>query len=495
MPTPLTRTYTLVRGAVRWMLRLFFREIAVEGREHIPADRGGLLVAWHPNGVIDAGLMLAAFPGHVVFGARDGLLRWPILGNMMRAAGTVPIYRAQDQKGMSEADRRAANQRSLDALAGAVAGGSFSALFPEGQSHDAPHVTPVKSGAARIFLRAHDLASGAAPALPAPEAGSFTAPPVIIPVGLHYDDKAVFRSDVLVVFHPPLALSPEALADPHVLSAEIERALVRVVHATEDWDLHRAMIRASSLMRAEMAARDGRLAEPATIAERHLDFEVMWTSYHARLDTHPAEIEALRRDVAAYRRKMRLLGMNDADLDRPGRSGVFQIAWALLQAAIAYLVLRPLFLLGFLVSGPPYWALKPLARKVATAEKDKATIKLLGGLVLFPLAWITASVVAAFAYGPLRRIAPWLPDWPIGVIGALAFVLCVAGAVVALRSAELTLETWRTVRARMARRMESERVDALRRQRADLHDRLVALAQGLPAVERIEGAKAPPEAV
>ncbi len=161
MPRPLPRTYTAVRGVVRWMLRLFFREIAVEGREHIPTDRGGLLVAWHPNGVIDAGLMLAAFPGHVVFGARDGLLRWPILGNMMRAAGTVPIYRAQDQKGMTEAARREANQQSLDALAGAVAGGSYSALFPEGQSHDAPHVTPVKSGAARLFLRASALAGEA----------------------------------------------------------------------------------------------------------------------------------------------------------------------------------------------------------------------------------------------------------------------------------------------------------------------------------------------
>ncbi len=297
-----------------------------------------------------------------------------------------------------------------------------------------------------------------------------------------------------MVFHPPLALSPEATADPHALSAEIQDALVHAVHATEDWDLHRAMIRASSLIRAEAAARDGRRAEPAPIAERHLDFEVMWTSYHARLDSHPEEIESLRRDVAAYRRKMRLLGMEDADLDRSLRSGPFQIVGALLQAFVAYLVLRPLFVLGFLVSGPPYWALKPLAKKMASAEKDKATIKLLGGLVLFPLAWILGSVAAAFAYAPLRRIAPWLPDWPLGVVGLLAFVLIVAGAVVALRSAELTLETWRTVRARFARRMESERVEALRRQRSDLHDRLVALAQGLPAAERIESAKAPAEA-
>ena len=55
---------------MRGILRLFFRDIAVEGREHVPAEGGGLLVAWHPNGIIDPGLMLAAFPREVVFGAR-----------------------------------------------------------------------------------------------------------------------------------------------------------------------------------------------------------------------------------------------------------------------------------------------------------------------------------------------------------------------------------------------------------------------------------------
>ena len=99
--------YRLLRGIVRAVVRLFFRKVAVAGTHHVPTDRGGLLVAWHPNGLIDPALILSTVPGRIVFGARDGLLRWPVVGAMMRGLGTVPIYRSIDQEGMSPDERRA----------------------------------------------------------------------------------------------------------------------------------------------------------------------------------------------------------------------------------------------------------------------------------------------------------------------------------------------------------------------------------------------------
>ncbi|MEM6325722.1 MAG: 1-acyl-sn-glycerol-3-phosphate acyltransferase [Bacteroidota bacterium] len=452
------RIYRLLRAVVRTALRLFFREIAVEGREHIPTTGGGLLVAWHPNGVIDPGLMLAAFPRQVVFGARDGLLRWPLVGWVMRTLGTVPIYRAQDHAGEGEAARRKANARSLDALAEAVAGGSFSALFPEGQSHNEPHVTDIRSGAARLYLRAKELGAEA---------------PALVPVGLHYDAKSVFRSDVLVVFHPPLEVPPDA--DVPTLNREIGHALARVVHATDDWDLHRTMLQASTLVRAEAAARDGRRADRAPLAERTADFEQMWQGYHARLGTHPEEIEDLRREVTAYRRALARLGLHDHDLDAPARPSLLRLLWTGTQGVLAYLLLRPLFLIGMVVNAPPYWALKPLARRLARDEKDQATIKMLGGFVLFPLAWIAASLLAVLGLAPLRTLAPWVPDAPVA-IGLGAFALSVAGAVVALRSSELAVETSQAVRARWTRWRRPEVVRDLRERRSRLFDRLVALA-------------------
>src|ERR1044071_5943130 len=90
------------------LVHAFFREIEVSGVENIPTGRGGILVAWHPNGMVDPALIISAFPGRVVFGARDGLFRVPVLGTLMKRMGTVPIRRAMDTAQMDPEQRRAA---------------------------------------------------------------------------------------------------------------------------------------------------------------------------------------------------------------------------------------------------------------------------------------------------------------------------------------------------------------------------------------------------
>ncbi|WP_412069499.1 1-acyl-sn-glycerol-3-phosphate acyltransferase [Rubrivirga sp. IMCC43871] len=322
---PLPFRYRALRGLVRATTRAFFRRVDVEGREHVPEDRGGVLVAWHPNGLIDPALILAAFPRHVVFGAREGLLRWPIVGSMMQALGTVPIYRSVDQEALSPEERRAANRASLGALADAVAGGSFAALFPEGTSHDDPSLAPIRAGAARLALQAREQTPAGA------------LPPVVVPVGLHYEDKGTFRTRALVTFHPPLPVDGDADA----LTTRIERALVEAVRPTETWALHALMHRARALIAAEAAARRGeRPTDSMTV--RALGYAQIWHGYQVRTQTHPAEIEALRRDIRGYHRQLELLDLADADLDRPPRFGSFVlVTGAVLQAVAVTLLLPP----------------------------------------------------------------------------------------------------------------------------------------------------------
>ncbi|MBT8467758.1 MAG: 1-acyl-sn-glycerol-3-phosphate acyltransferase, partial [Deltaproteobacteria bacterium] len=105
---------------VRFLAGLFFRRVEVSGVEHVPTSGGGILIAWHPNGLVDPALIITGFPRRVVFGARDGLFAWPIVGRLMRALGTVPIFRATDSKDGNVDARRQANRRSLDAMARAV---------------------------------------------------------------------------------------------------------------------------------------------------------------------------------------------------------------------------------------------------------------------------------------------------------------------------------------------------------------------------------------
>ena len=217
-PAPLPETYKQLRRALASVVRIFFRRLEVVGLENIPPDRGGILIAWHPNALIDPALILSTFPHQVVFGARHGLFKIPVLGWFMRAIGTVPIYRSQDVKGGAATDQRGRNDASLDALADRITLRSFSALFPEGITHDAPFLKELKTGAARLYYRARTRTRPGDP------------PPVVIPVGIHYDQKKVFRSSALVVFHPPMELPPELDVTPAPdADGESVRALARAL--------------------------------------------------------------------------------------------------------------------------------------------------------------------------------------------------------------------------------------------------------------------------
>ncbi len=475
-----SRAYAFIERFVHLLLRLFFRRVEVTGLEHVPAEGGGLVVSWHPNGMIDPALIFESMPRPVVFGARHGLFRVPVLGGLLRAVGTVAIYRAMDAgRGGAEA-RREANQRSLDALARTVAEGSFGCLFPEGDSHDAPHLIELKTGLARLYYRARQLTPPGAPA------------PVILPVGLHYDEKRLFRSNVLVSFHPPIALPPELDVTPGELDDEeamrlrhrelmgvVETVLHDAVHATESWDVHHLMHRARKLVRAERAHRAGSVLSAPTMEERTKAFARIWAGYYQRLETKPGEVHALRERIRDYDADLRALGMDDHELDRPPPLvNAWLAVLLLLQVGFVYLFLPPLLVVGYLVNGPPVAILWLVTRAAARKKKDEASIKVLLGAVLFPLTWALVGVAASVTHAWLHGLYPAVPDTPF-LAGSTMALLSFAGGAVAARYLRLSRETARALRVRLTRERRRLTVARLRVDREALFDALIAMAEGL----------------
>ena len=475
---PLSDSYLFIRRAMRTVIDAFFRDQEVVGLENIPDDRGGLLVSWHPNGLIDPGLVITQFPHHVVFGARHGLFRYPLLGTLLRRLGTVPIYRAIDQARRDPNARRAANRRSLEALAAQVARGSYSALFPEGVSHDEPRLQELKTGAARLYYQARASRARQAPDQP---------PPVIIPVGLHYDHKQAFRSSALVAFHPPIALPPELDVSPsededpelgeqraQALTDLIEQVLHDVVHATDDWTLHHLMHRVRRLVRAERAVRAGADPGATTIGERVLGFARVRAGYYGALSKDPRRVRTLRRRVVAYDADLRALGLEDYDLDRDPALSPWLAIISVLQFILVILLLPPLVLLGYIVNLPTALLLMSIAWVAARQEKDEATVKLLFGAMLYPLTWIVAGVLGALGHVALNQAFPRLPNTPI-TVGVSVAVLGALGGILGLRYWKLVRDTARSVRVRLTRRRRYDTVARLKVEREEIHDEAVAM--------------------
>jgi len=467
--------------ALRLLANIFFRHIEVTGLEQIPETGGGLLLSWHPNAMMDAGLILTNFPRRIVFGARHGLFGWPLLGWVMRRIGTVPIYRGQDQAaGKLDAEGQAANVHSLDALARAVAEGSFAALFPEGLSHDEPSPQELKTGAARLYYRACELTPNDRPQ------------PVIIPVGLHYDKKSLFGSNALVTFHPPLQLDADVATPPPAdasfeeakgkfrrLTSEFERALHEVVHATESWELHYLLHRGRKLVRAERAHRAGVALPRPTMQQRQLGFARLWAGYRALLRSDPQKVNRLVSQVQDYDRSLRALGLQDHELDAvsPTRSlravGVLLVQWIL-----AYLVLPPILLMGYVANLPTALFVIAIAKAASHARKDEASMKILVGAVAFPLTWVLIAVLVGRGITVLHAIYPSIPNAPF-LTGLIALLLSALGGFVALHYLRLLRKTYRAVGVTLTRARRSKAIQRLRAQRSELYEAMTALGKGL----------------
>jgi 1-acyl-sn-glycerol-3-phosphate acyltransferase len=123
------------RGALvkRWSRRLL-RILAVEARVHgeFAAPRGNVLVVANHISWLDIFALTSVHP--VRFVAKSEIARWPIVGSMVRGAGTLFIERTKWR------DIHRVNAR----VAQVLAGGDVVAIFPEGMTTDGVDILPFK---------------------------------------------------------------------------------------------------------------------------------------------------------------------------------------------------------------------------------------------------------------------------------------------------------------------------------------------------------------
>ncbi len=218
--------YTVFRPLARIALGWYYRSVEVVGLERIPATGPVFLAGNHPNALMDALVIGVLVPRPVRLLAKSTLFKNPVLGAMLRAAGVIPLHRAKDlahaNAGNIDPSRNAASFR---AVADALAEGSAVVIFPEGISHDAPQLAPLRTGLARMALEARDVHGVRAI--------------TIVPVGLVFEAKETPRSRVLLQVGEPIqmdSLTDQASAVA-ALTAEIEQRLRAVTlnfRSTED---------------------------------------------------------------------------------------------------------------------------------------------------------------------------------------------------------------------------------------------------------------------
>ena len=171
----------LIKGLLRIAFLVYYRSIQVQGIERFPAKGPVLLVANHPSSLLDPAALVYVLSRQVHFGAKHTLFKGPFRA-VLEAFGAIPLVRAQDDpRGMGR------NPEAFERYAALLGEGRVTAIFPEGLTQDAPHLSRIKTGAARIALQAE-------------AAADFTLQLTVVPVGPQFEPRRRFRADAFLRF-------------------------------------------------------------------------------------------------------------------------------------------------------------------------------------------------------------------------------------------------------------------------------------------------------
>ena len=307
----------------------------------------------------------------VRFLGKAPLFEMPVIGWLMTQLKCLPVYRSQDGQGTG------GNQSTFAAVSAALNKGEVVCLFPEGISHDEPQLQPLKTGAARMAFDA---------LFAAPE----TEPIQIVPVGLHYSDKSIFRTQATTLVGHSFSIDDDLAGlfaeDPRgavlELTGRIDAAIRDVTLNLDDW----TQLAALEIAR-QLDPGDAEVVSLLNLAQAERVLA------HAQ----PVRLKQLKNQLVEFKADIDWLGLSMADV-RSESSTVSPPAMAI-SAAGRLFALALVALVGIIAYAIPYFSVR-LVERLKPVDRDVvATVKLLSGMLFFTCWQVFLGIVCAWTGG------------------------------------------------------------------------------------------------
>jgi glycerol-3-phosphate O-acyltransferase / dihydroxyacetone phosphate acyltransferase len=363
----------IITSFVGWAVSVFYE---VERTGPAMPDGPVLVTGNHPNALVDPLVIFrtGARPSRPL--AKAPLFEQALVGAMLRGLGGLPVYRREDGLGNMHL-----NDTTFDAAIQALHDGEAVQIYPEGQSHSGPALTPIRTGAARIALLAEQRCEW--------ELGLW-----IQPVGLTYTRKHLFRGRVVAMFGEAFSISGYRAAyeedERGTVRALTDRIRVGLESVTLNFDHpeDRELVEVAE----RLYAREKKLArwrERESMTDRMPRLRRFAGGIRWLRATDPERFSELRALVRRYLRLLTLFGASEGDIPPTYRMGVV-LAYSIRQLLLLALVL-PVAVVGMVVWMPPFVATRYIAPRFRPEIDQVATYKIAIGLLAFPLWWFLVS--------------------------------------------------------------------------------------------------------
>ena len=390
-----TGIYQLMRWLLGLALGFYFRRIERFHAERVPSSGPVLLTSNHPNSVTDPFVIGASLPRKVNFMATVQLFRFAPLKWLLTHCGVIPVNRVQDDpKGMRSV------MDTFEAVFRVLERGEAVALFPEGITHDDPQLKEVKTGAARMALEIEHRHGG--------KLGL-----QIVPVGLTFSAKELYRSEALANFGEPIRAVDflvgyeEQLKECiRKLSHEIESRIQALILHVPELEQARIIAAVKRLYLERLRVGSRLLETPITPqAEELLLTQRISAAVREVHRNAPVLAQGFTNRLNRYEQWLARLRISDDELVQQHNQAAL-IRQSLWWATIAILAL-PIAIYGWAFRLVPVLVVKWAVRRFGNPSVRKAqvsTAKMVAGIVAFGTFY---SLCIAGCH--------WIFGWPVSL--------------------------------------------------------------------------------
>lgn len=361
--------YHILKFILTIGIRIYYKEIKIVGKEHIPKTGPLIIAANHPNTLMDAWIVGMICKQPIYYMTKATFFSTNFKKRVLKSLKMVPINRAHEGKQIG-----VDNKASFEACYQLLEDGKFLVIFPEGTSFKERVLRKLKSGTARIALETE-------------KRNNFELGVKIVTVGINYAMPERFQSRILVSISEPFEvknMKEKYAENPTKASKEVtekirinlEQVLATTLDKEHD-EITENLYDILSIKDFKKLSRskgvENRISKVREISNRLQELEVSepWKVY---------EIKHLARKINFKLKKLHLKTMFVEKGIRKGRV-IRELFWSMLLIILFF----PIFIYGVFFNILPYKFVDWLVPKISKDVEYFAPLAIILSALVYPL--------------------------------------------------------------------------------------------------------------
>lgn len=386
--------YALVKNLAVYSFRIFFREKVILHPEHLKMEKPTILVSNHPSTLLDPLHVGIEIKEYIHFLINAGMVQHWFTSWFFNTFFCIPIARAKDT-----GDRKVNNAESFAKANQFLSEKGVFFVAPEGGSKMERRLHPLKTGVARIALSAE-------------AENNFDLDLHIQPFGLNYTDQRTFRSAIVLHCGAPFSIKKYQEAyekkpkeTVRALTAELAEHMRPLLIDTQDEEQDQFLRELGEMAQAkEMLS----LKNQYLRSQKNLVTLKKWRKEDEKAYEQSRESsQSLSQKLAArHSDQQALYASGNGTLAAKNSGKVFRL-----------IVELPFFIYGWFNNLLANYIPGFLARKLKLYPGYDSTVKILSGILLYPIIYGLQLFLVQWYFGNWWiTLIYFLTLYPLGIL-------------------------------------------------------------------------------